>query len=61
MSTDPSATPKSSSGTLRIILIVAVALVVICVVIPCCVIAVLTLLGPQIGAINSRVIATLSP
>jgi hypothetical protein len=48
--------PASQSGAvLKVVLTIVIALFVVCIVVPCCVIAVLALLGPQIGNIFSRV------
>ena len=52
---------SSSSNTMKIILAIVIALVLVCVVIPCCVIAILALMGPQIANVFSRVTSGLTP
>jgi hypothetical protein len=49
----PGAQPSSNTG--KIILTVVIVLVIVCVVIPVCVIAILAIMGPQIGNIFSRI------
>ena len=51
----------SSNNTMKIILTIVIALVIVCVMIPCCVIAILALMGPQIANIFSRVTYGLTP
>jgi hypothetical protein len=51
----------ASNNTLKIILTIVIALVVVCVMIPCCVIVVLTLMGPQIANVFSSVTRGLTP
>ncbi len=55
MSTPPPAAPPSSNNLLKVILLIVGAVVIVLCVIPVCVIAILALLGPQIGNIFSRV------
>ena len=52
---------SSSNNTVKIILTIVIALVVVCVMIPCCVIAILALMGPQIGNVFSSVTRGLTP
>ena len=51
----------ATSNVVRIILIVVIALVVVCIDIPICTIAILALMGPQIANIFSRVTNGLAP
>ena len=51
----------SSNNTMKIILTIVIALVVVCVAIPCCVIAILALMGPQIANVFSNVTSGLTP
>jgi hypothetical protein len=60
METNQVAAPKSSNNTIRIILIVVVALVVVCIVLPFCIIAILTLMGPSVANVFSRVTSGLT-
>lgn len=55
------ASQTKSNNLPKIILGVVVVLVVFCIVIPCCIIALLTLLGPQIANVFSRVTYGLTP
>jgi hypothetical protein len=59
MQTDQPAPARNN--TVKIILAVVIALVIICVLVPCCIIAMLTLMGPQIANIFSRVSSGLTP
>ena len=60
METNPVAAPKSPNNRTRIILIVVVALVVVCIVLPFCIIAMLTLLGPSVANVFSGVTSSLT-
>ncbi len=51
----PSPAPSKPNNTLIIVIILVLAVVVVCCLIPFCVIAILALLGPQIGNVFSQV------
>lgn len=60
MSSNEPAASQPSRNTAKIILTVVIVVVVVCVVIPCCVFALLSLMGPQIANIFSKVTSGLN-
>ncbi len=61
MSAAPASEPQSSSNTLKVVLMVLTAFVLVCIVIPICMIALLAIMGPQVGNVFSRITNGLAP